>query len=142
MSKFMIIKDAAQWWANCIEKPVNNDLGLRGGDHLGAFLGEAFADIQAEDAKKDVSQEQIELFKQVLEWLIERDFEEFLQCPLTRYVFIKTDYGPQKILKDACRMAGIPYDAFPLKTVMWICENKIEVRQGLGAEIETINVYE
>jgi hypothetical protein len=81
-------------------------------------------------SKPKVTDEQIEKFKMCLTAAINTDNPHCLSV----------DYGPDMILGRCLQFAGISADmgTLPIKTVMWIDGETVQVRYGYGAETETL----
>jgi hypothetical protein len=121
------IEAAAEWWTNVITAPVVHDSGDPAG----------YGTIMANDASQKVPRltaEQLGIFKATLKTLIAEESKK------QRMVIVATDYDPCPLLTEASRIAGIDdlIFRFPWKTVLWIDERDVRVRQGYRAETKTI----
>ncbi len=134
------IGEAVEWWADQLRRTPKLDNGDQ--SPMGGTTW-ALAMLNATSVPL-VTEEQITKFKESLHarmilhcqdsWNPEQpDWDSYGRS-------IGVDYGPDRILSDACRDAGIK-DAdqrFPWKTVMWTNPGRVTVACGYGAEPVTI----
>lgn len=116
------LEKAVKWWSNkvCKPKPHSN------GDES---RGSVFAMILADMGTKEVTDEQRMTFEKKLGELIEEKEKEWEGLQFC----IGCDYGPDNVLGDAAKAAGINELNFPFKTLMIFKDGKIMVRDGYGA---------
>lgn len=81
-------------------------------------------------SKPKVTNEQIDKFKESLSTQIEAK----------KPYCLSVDYGPDMVLGRALADAGIDagMGTLPIKTTMWLDDDKVTVRYGYGAPVETI----
>lgn len=116
-----IITAAALWWSDRLRTRAKQDNGDPG-------LVLAVALLLAEERP---SADQVDKFEQaLLELLKATPGVEVLSC----------DYGPEGLLAEAARHAGIAHHCppFPMKTVMWISGRDVRVKYGYGTPVQTI----
>lgn len=114
---------AAQWWADQIAAPKFDN----GDDSNAGGMAMALAMM----AHNPVESDSVEEFKNELEALI------IDRQPRGIHV----DYGPDAILSDAAKMAGMVDGGivqFPWKTNMWLRDGGIEVSCGYGSPNKTL----
>lgn len=122
------VKVAVNWWANAIVNPKfdNGDDSMAGG-------GMAFLMAMMVNTKKNISDEQVKIFKDELANLIMAEMTSPYGCRLS------VDYNPDYILSAAAEKAGIHNDmGFPWKTSMNITKEKVSVWAGYGASEEIL----
>lgn len=119
---------AAKWWADQLRgnaKLDNGDNSLTGAMTLGlaAMLQEAERQKQSPEL---VNKFELELTNVIMEQ--------------DRIWTIGVDYHPDGILQEAADRAGLPLGmtTLPWKTVMWIEEEKVSVRNGYGAGVTVL----
>lgn len=111
---------AVNWWAEKItgKEPHNN-----GSDDFESFAACMMADM----GRKNITEKQLFIFKEVLRGSI-----EMTQCN-GDYMILSCDYGPDRDLSFAADQAGINYLNFPFKTWMKIENGKVEVHEGYAS---------
>lgn len=122
------VKVAVNWWANAIVNPKfdNGDDSMAGG-------GMAFLMAMMVNTKKNISNEQIKIFKEELAILIMAEMTSSYSCCLS------VDYNPDCILSAAAEKAGINNNmGFPWKTSMNVSKDKVSVWAGYGASEEIL----
>ena len=123
-TKKIIAEKASQWWRERIEQPNPADKNvsdsMKGVVELGTFLATP-------------SQENLEYFIDCLEQRILFALENS-----SGEVILASKYGPDGILDEAAEEAGVHRMAFPWGVVMWITPKNVMVRNGEGAEVQTI----
>ena len=112
---------AAHWWAERADGTAHHN--TRGGDMASVFAG-ALADMMNEPPKVGA----LERFEELL---AEKIMTAELPC---MWLSIWVDYGPDEILFEAAREAGVNCNNFPWKTGMCIDPDKgeIMVRISMG----------
>jgi len=121
-----LAEKAVNWWAEVIKNPKfdNGDSSIAG----------VFAKVLAESLAKNVTREQIGIFK--------KELKEILIDLLWEYnhVVIGVDYHPDQYLSQALEKAGIPEENAPWKTDMQIIvnQNKVLVAYGYRSPWEEI----
>jgi hypothetical protein len=120
----VISKVAAKWWADHLRNGSKND--NEDNDPLTSLM----AGLMQQETLDKTSTEQINIFEERLAEIIE----------IKKPRLIDVDYHPDIYLSDAAQEADIilGIGTLPMKTTMWIDENKIQVRYGCGAGRETI----
>lgn len=114
-------RTAAHWWAERSDGTAHHN--NRGGDLANVFAG-VLADMMNEPPKDGA----LERFEEILA-------EKIMTAELPyEWRSIWVDYGPDRILAEAAKEAGISCNNFPWKTGMQIdLENEeIRVRIGMG----------
>lgn len=121
------IEAAAKWWANVIANPKFDALG--GERDSSMELGQIMATL----INRKAPAVDTERFRVAL-------VDRLLAATPHERRFVDVDYGPDAVLSDAARAAGItdPSFTFPWKTSMWIDADRVRVRYGYGADIVTI----
>jgi hypothetical protein len=123
---------AVEWWAEQLkDKPKFDNGEPFHGAMFGLIKHDPLSDEQIENFKSKL---RLGIHKRVADvWDIKNpDFGSSLRC-------IGVDYGPDKVLSDACKDAGFSSDnRFPVKTNMWIDPYRVRVSCGYRAQIETI----
>jgi hypothetical protein len=121
------IEKAASWWAGKLidnQPHSNGDLGFS--SVVECFLADA--------ARQDVTLDQLNIFKKILEKLIGEAAKENILG-----ISIECDYRPCKMLEVAAKEAGISTANFPFKTMMFLSEKEgVVVRDGYGAPFTRI----
>lgn len=115
------IEKAVNWWSEKIagRQPHSN------GDNSEASV---MACIMADMARKPVSNEQIETFKNVLSEKIMEYMDRYKEVDLS------CDYGPGLLLSESAEAAGINQLNFPFKTSMIIkADGRVIVFDGYRA---------
>jgi len=118
-----IAKIAATWWADQIANPKfdNGDSSFTG------FMCNHLANKLVKPVAKDMR----EAFIEALSSAIVTNLEGRRVLPFG------VDYGPDRILSDAAKKAGMPENNFPWKTMMWVSKNHVSAALGYAAQ-ETI----
>lgn len=78
------------------------------------------------------SKEQLITFEKALAKLIKDELKT------KNEVIVKVDYDPNELLLNAAKEAGISKTVFPWKTIVWVKDNKVTVRDGYNAKVEII----
>ena len=110
-----IITAAALWWSDRLRSRAKQDNGDPG-------LGLAMALLLAEERP---TADQVDKFEQAL-------LELLRAAPDARV--LSCDYGPEGLLAEAARHAGIVRRCppFPMKTVMWISGRDVRVKTAMA----------
>ena len=121
-------RTAAHWWAQQLTKHSKLDMGDTPDCAMPSALGRL-----ARDAEAVFTQEQADAFEDEL-------FDELMTTERRQYDTISCDYGPDHTLRTCAERVGITLGmtTFPWKTVMWIEDDKITVREGYTAERKEI----
>lgn len=108
-------KAAATWWANKVCSPTfdNGDLGIAS---MLALMNASLTPTPSND--------QVQKMIAALAPKIDERFSR------TDYQTLGVDYGPDHILAEAAREAGISLSKFPWKTTMWAEQNVVTVAVG------------
>lgn len=138
---------AAEWWAAQIGSPVFRVVGDRPGERdFKASFFETFASDEA--ARHPVTDEAGRLFTDALEARIAEDLaaevkraeernREALTDPTARpyaaSVGLYVDYGPDPILADPAKAAGVSLSRFPIKSGMAVCADHVVASVGYGS---------
>lgn len=124
------IEKAANWWADKLENCKHSGLSeaeRKSGKNKGYEIGESMMMLLKNSSK--VTNEQVEKFKVKL--------KEIIKDKEPRYLGV--DYSPCNELAEALLFAGIALDyTLPIKSYMYFHEEKVEVRYGYGAPIQTL----
>lgn len=125
----MQVTAAVNWWADKLKSCKQSGLSAEERRDP-ANSSYQFAEMLMTLNKPKVSDEQIEKFKTSLS-------EQIIN--LKPYC-ISVDYHPDAYLGTALDAAGISVEmgTLPIKTTMWLDDDKVQVRYGYGAEIETL----
>jgi hypothetical protein len=120
------IEKAINWWADRVTTPT--------------------FDALSNDERKDHNNDGM-IFAEILAYLLVKPIEKFarekfifalreeLQKEDTRAIRgLFVDYGPDLILSEAAKSAGISENNFPWKTCMWFRDGKVIVALGYRAE--------
>jgi hypothetical protein len=120
-------KRAAKWWRNVLENRNVGDAKLE--ENNAAWNLFRFFTAQEESRPT----EDLDRFEEILTSKIEKNLEKGDFC-------IGVDYDPDLILANSAKEAGlrIGFGGWPFKTVMWIDDTKIEVKEGYGAPCKEI----
>lgn len=113
-----IVKIAVEWWAEKISgnKPHSN------GDNSPV---NRIAMMIADSGRKNITEDQLNFFKEELSRGIKEHFAE------NEYdLLLCVDYSPCTLLNKAAEKAGINVLNFPFKTDMRIYSNRVEVSDG------------
>jgi hypothetical protein len=121
----------AQWWCNRMDDQNKHDNGnpedaisfTSGTEKLKA-LGFKFKDVPTDEQKDN-----FKMFLSTLLLMRGGDLE-----------YIEVDYDPDEILEDALMMAGITFNPFPIKTILW--PESMECRIGYSGERHSVEVAE
>lgn len=127
----ILCKAAAKWWGNKIRgNGSHHDNGDREG--MGGIAG-----VLADMMNKPIDDADVDKFEVILSEKIRARNEKYGGYS---YMSIYCDYGPDRILYDSAKEAGIETNNFPWKTGMYIDfgEGKIEVRDGYRASMKKI----
>lgn len=121
-----VITLAAKWWMKRIQTihHDNGDNSKQG--QLAMFLADIFA------AKCRPTEEQLNVFKTSLIDLLKQQDTNYS-------INLSCDYGPNHILSEAAKTAGINNGVFPYKVSTCITpDNKFLVKDGYGASLVEI----
>lgn len=129
MTKEQAINIAVDWWADKLKAKAPHS---NGANELPSIL----ACLLVDDAMKDTSDNQLDIFKRELKSRIESDLNN-----RWREVYLGVDYHPTTNLRESAELAGISVFNFPYKTDMYIKWNNNEeyevyVHDGYGAQRE------
>ena len=113
---------ASDWWKNNIGTNAKQN---NGDDFASLFFMMA-------SSKVHISKEQKELFAGSLKQYIMEELERLGR------VYLSVDYGPDDALAAAADVSGISYEAFPVKTSMWVYDGRVSVACGYGKEAKEI----
>lgn len=125
------IAAAAAWWVKVLENPKFDALG--GERDRSMEFAQILMSVGA--AKNRPDPDALALFRHTLA----AGIREYVGTQRER-CYIGVDYGPDSILSEAARHAGLPDTGFtfPIKTSMWLAPDSVTVRYGYGAEIRTV----
>lgn len=117
------IKTAVEWWKQQLSELPAHDAG-------DSALNMVLLLSEADNAPN--KPEYIEAFGETLTRLLQTSVEQQKAQPLgdSPYLFLATDYSPEKLLLDAAREAHV--HGFPVKTWMNISPGKVIVSKGYG----------
>lgn len=118
---------AANWWATRIKNFKRFDNGESDKNN---FLASLLATQNALNSMP--SEEQLITFEKALAKLIKDELKT------KNEVIVKVDYDPNELLLNAAKEAGISKTVFPWKTIVWVKDNKVTVRDGYNAKVEII----
>lgn len=129
MTREQAINIAVEWWANKLKAKAPHS---NGANELPSIL----ACLLADDAMKDTTVEQIDIFKHELKSRIEADKNN-----RWREVYLGVDYHATPNLRESAEVACISVFNFPYKTDMYIKWNddeeyEVYVHDGYGAHRE------
>jgi len=120
-------RKASKWWANQLTKHSKLDMGNTEDCAMPTMLG-----CLTQTDETLYTQEQADVFEKELSDMLtfEPPFNGILSC----------DYGPCRTLRICMERAGLEVQSttFPWKTVMWIEDDKIIVKEGYTAERKEI----
>lgn len=128
-----IIKIAADWWADQLRTPPVHDVG-------DANLNDKFNTYHVKPEL--LPEEAIEAFSHNIRTLLKFYFENpehevsKMAFGFDDYVCLEVDYHPKLILR-AC-MPDQLEGRLPLKTIMKVYKNRVEVKKGYGAPYEVL----
>lgn len=127
------IEAVAEFWA---ENTFNNPVNQNNGDMDGMLF--ALANMASMQAQREVTSEQVELFKKNL---VERMKTEYNKTGKLWSLRLDCDYGPCNTLAEAATDAGITNGmSFPWKTESWINEDgKAEASLGYHGPVKKLN---
>lgn len=120
---------AVAWWAEKLRGCKNSGLSdAERTDPRNAGYG--FAEMLMRLSKPEVTNGQLVIFSKSLHQSITEAAPRILSV----------DYDPCSELSQALAAAGIPQliGVLPIKTIMWIDPDKVQVRYGYGSPRETI----
>lgn len=119
---------AAKWWADQLRGFAKHD---NGDDSETGVYGAMLMTILQGAEKAKQTPEQVDAFEVALADVLMKE------CP--RWGF-GTDYHPDHILEAAAEIAGLRLGmaTLPIKTIMWIDDDKVTVKCGYGAPTEEI----
>ena len=123
------VSKAVDWWADklrgCKQSGLSEDERRDPANN-----SYQFAEMLMTLNKPKVSDEQIDKFKRSLQ-------EQIVNL---KPFCISVDYGPDTYLRTALNAAEINADmgTLPIKTTMWLDDDKVQVRYGYGEQIETL----
>ena len=100
----------AMWWAEVIQKPLNQN----NGDSSGTMF--MMMNMVAANAQKELTPEKIAVFEKALVKLIMSQNSRYQQS-------CSVDYAPCNKLSEAALEAGISASVFPCKSSSWINED-------------------
>lgn len=111
---------AARWWADQLRRGTKQDNGD----------GQGFVNILAVMKGHGAPLDKCDLFEAALLRLLDERNPDILS----------TDYAPEGILAKAAQEAGVSDSCgpFPMKTVMWIEKNQVQLKHGYGAAIQKL----
>ena len=124
-----LARKGAQWWAD----QLRNGCNLDNGDKSEAgFMAHMLGTIAQGNARKNMSNEAIDLFEGALITLLEAEKGE--------WVTVGVDYHPDRILQQAADSAGLQLSmgSLPWKTVMHFNDDSVKVSPGYRAEQITL----
>ncbi len=114
------IAAVVSFWSGCLTRPVVHD----NGDDMQSIMGTLLS-----ANRSGVSEEQVAKFSEALTTSLQD--ESLSQHERS---FIDVDYGPDRILCEACAKAGISAgDRFPWKTFTRMTPGRVTVSQGYRA---------
>jgi hypothetical protein len=79
-----------------------------------------------------LSKKQVQIFERVLTDKLETLYEEHIASHPRGCYVLYCDYGPDLVLAESAKVAGIPMLNFPFKTGMRILKDRVEVSNGYG----------
>lgn len=132
------IAKAVEWWMNALRKPEFNAMTSEDRKNPVNQPME-MAELLAISLRKDVSDDQVLAFGVELE----RILREALASPskmINGEVVLAVDYGPNTLLCEALKAAGIQprMDVLPWKTTMTVGPTKVAVKSGYGQPYNVI----
>lgn len=127
----LYIKVAVDWWADKLS--FCKQSGLTEEDRKNSdYNYYQAAEVLISMNKPKVSNDQIEEFS--------RQLTKFLTDFQRDSIILSVDYNPDYILSQALEFSKIPNETgvLPIKTVMWINNDKVEVKYGYAAPREKL----
>lgn len=118
---------AANWWAEAIGEPPRFDNGDRSTN--GQII--SMLATMAAAGQPEPTDGQREGFAALLATAIQAQLDRFPERDWA--VTVGVDYGPDLILADAAKAAGVPTSRFPWKTMMWVYSDHVTVSAGYAA---------
>lgn len=118
---------AAELWVCLLRNPKYDNLG-DGPSSPEERMSCGMASVMASMLPNNATDEILELFRAALL----RRMTDTSKSVYSRNS-LHVDYGPDEILGDAAKEAGLKMQ-FPWKTNMWVGDNNVSVRNGYGAE--------
>lgn len=111
---------AARWWADQLRYGTKQDMGEK----------DSIVNVLAVMNGHGAAPDKCDLFESALLRLLSENNSDMLS----------TDYHPQGILAKAAQEAGVPVSCgpFPMKTIMWIDKNHVELKHGYGSAIQKL----
>jgi hypothetical protein len=134
-----LLEAAANWWAEQISgHKLNWDNGAQNeGDAEERRMGNLMwmlGNINANSAREGVTPEKLQKFKDSLIQRISERYNKAVEHYPEYCVTLSVDYGPDELLYESAKEAGIDSNVFPCKTCMWIDSQKVSAKLGYGAE--------
>lgn len=117
------------WWVAEIGLGAKRNIGLSNNqsDGLAAILM-----LMAASQQTTPTNENIEVFKKSLADYVEERLER------NENLILSTDYTPDYMWNDILKECGISGSFFPMKTVMWVSNGKVDVSVGHASKSKTI----
>lgn len=125
-----IIKKAVQWWVDAIHDPKFDNLG-DGPASAQDKLSSAFCGMVSSMKHMNPTAEQAAKFGEALEVALMTPSKSGYYQP-----YVSVDYGPDMILDEAAKAAGLEKVQFPWKTSMHLGNNYFTARHGYGGEMK------
>ena len=125
MTKEEVIITAVQWWSDKLRGRLRHD---NGDDSRSSILACMFADMAA----SPVNEEQLRIFEKCLAARLETRYDQYIKGQTYGSYTLHCDYGPDVVLWESAKEAGIPNVNFPFKTGMRIRKDHVEVSDGYG----------
>ena len=134
-----LLDAAADWWAEQISgHKLNWDNGAQNeGDSEERRIGNMMwmlGNINANSAREGVTPEKLQIFKESMITQIKEKYEKSPKLFEEYSLTLSVDYGPDELLYESAKAAGINSNVFPCKTVMWIDSKKVSAKCGYGAD--------
>ena len=127
------IEVAADWWAARLTDCKNSGLSVEERREP-KNLAYQFAELLMNGSRPTVTDEQATVFRSELVANLKKADGWTART-------IGVDYGPDPVLDEALRVAGIPTTTgtLPIKTVMWLSDDgSVAVRYGYGSPVTTL----
>lgn len=127
MAKYNTIEELAEvasnWWYEKVKSPRFD----AGADNSALSMAEGLMTIFAAKDRKKSGENSAEHFKVALKYIITRELAK-------GYCSLDCDYGPDKLLTEACQISGFPTSSIPWKSYMHINSKNgtVEAKCGYG----------
>lgn len=125
VSKEELARKAAKWWREAYERPRFDNGDQSAGGGLAMMMAMMLSDRPSDDVADKFEEE---LYTRILDKISNTTYS----------ICIGVDYGPDKILSDACEASGMSVNNSPWKTNMTIDQDSVSVSAGYGASYKRI----